>query len=351
MNAQYGQRNGNGIGTGIEGGIEWGRLSLAAVSALLLLILLPEAGAAQALPPVNLGFTSFLDGGPPAGPGLYFQQYVQYFSSNEFKDSDGDEFVVEVPGPGGDDLRLKLLDDLDLWVSLSQLIYQSDQPILCGGKWGIDVIVPIISIDVEPGDLGVLSDNGVGLGDVLIGPYIQWDPIMGENGPIFMHRIELQNLLPTGEYDSNRVLNAGSRFYSFNPYWAGTLFLHPRVKTSWRFHYLWNAKNDRPNETLFPGADDVQAGQAIHLNFSSSFELVPKRLHAGLNGYYLKQITDSEVDGNNVDGSREQVLGLGPGAVWHFSPDDHLFANLYFETEAENRPEGVRLNLRWTHHF
>lgn len=57
------------------------------------------------------------------------------------------------------------------------------------------------------------------------------------------------------------------------------------------------------------------------------------------------------MNGNALADTREQVLGIGPGAVYHISQNDHVFFNAYFETQAENRPEGSRFILRWTHHF
>jgi len=291
---------------------------------LLLASLLATPAGAFDQPSVNLGFTSFLDGAPPAGPGFYFAQYVQYYTADKLVD-------------GPDNANVKV------WASLSQLIYQSNKAVLLGGKWGLDVIVPAASFDSDP-----LPDNGSGIGDVLVGPYLQWDPVMGKEGPVFMHRIELQTIFPTGKYDSDKALNPGSNFYSFDPYWAGTYFITPKLTASWRLHYLWNGKNNDP--FVGYGASDAQAGQAFHANFAASYEVTPKKFRLGVNGYYFKQLTDSELDGTAVAG-REQVFAIGPGALMSFSQNTHLFFNAYFESNVEYRPEGQRYVLRLVHHF
>lgn len=298
---------------------------------LMLALVALAAGAAQAydLPALNLGATSFLDGGPPAGPGVYFTEYLQWYHANRFD---------RPPGP---------LDRLEVYASLSQVIYQSDQKVLLGGKWGLNVIVPVVQIERDSSS--PLPANGLGLGDVNVGPFIQWDPIMGDKGPVFMHRVEFTMLTPTGRYSNKYALNPGANTFSINPYWAATWFPTPKCTLSWRLHYLWNDENDDP--FVGTGLSRAQAGQAVHLNFASSYELLPHQLRIGINGYYLKQITDSQYNGVSVAGTQEQVVGLGPGAVWHISQNDHIFANVYFEFAADNRPEGQRYNLRWVHHF
>jgi len=274
---------------------------------------------------------------------------VQYYTADKIAGDQGNELHLPqvLPPRGPQDLTTA---GVDAWIFLFQVVYQSDHAVLWGGKWGLDLILPYVEFDIEPDRVVVLGDSR-GWGDLLVGPYLQWDPVMGPAGPRFMHRVELQVLLPTGEYDRGPDLDPGSNFLSLDPYWAATVFIGRRWTASWRLHYLWNSRNDAPDYLVFPEADTLRWGQAVHGNLATAWELVPGRLRLGINGYFLRQITDTTVDGVKRGDLREQVYGLGPGLVWHVGRDDHLFVNAYFEAGAENRAEGTRINLRYVHHF
>ncbi len=295
-------------------------------------LLVGSAAYAYDQPAVNLGFTSFLDGIPPAGPGWYAAEYVQFYTADHLPD---------LPFPGD--------PSLDAWISLTQIIYQHPKAMLGGANLGLDLILPAARFDLEADGTPLTANDG--FGDLLVGPYLQWAPIMGPNGPVFVHRIELQTILPTGDYDETRSINPGANVISLDPYWAATWFITPKWTLSGRFHYLWNAKNDDPNTPPALAIQDTQAGSAFHANFATEYEVIAKQLRVGLNGYTFNQISDSQVNGEGVEGGKEQVVGIGPGALWSFNQDNHLFLNVYIEMAAENRPEGERYGIRYVHHF
>jgi len=56
---------------------------------------------------------------PAAGPGFYFAEYLMYWTANKL--------------PGIDSPQ----DRFRAWGSLNQLIYQSNTPVLFGGKWAL----------------------------------------------------------------------------------------------------------------------------------------------------------------------------------------------------------------------
>jgi len=290
------------------------------------------------LPAVNLGGTSFLDAVP--GPsGLYWIQYVQQYHADKLKDDKG----KNMPFPD---------TDIDVTVSITQLLYASDYELL-GGKLGFQAFLPVVSphasYDVNNPAFPQAGDSGAG--DLVTGPFITFNPIMGENGIKYSQRVELTFFVPTGEYSSQREINPGSNFWSFDPFYSGTYFFTPDLTASIRAHYLWNGKNDNPNRNYKAlGAHDTRAGQAFHMNFATEYAFT-QQLRLGLNGYWLKQTTDTEMDGDDVEGCREQVLGLGVGGAYSFTPETHLFFNYYNESHVENRAEGQRYNFRFVHHF
>ena len=93
------------------------RLHHLAMATCVLTAMIVAPALAYQQPSVNLGLTSFVDGGPPAGPGFYFVEYVQYYTADDFSD---------FPAPGVD-------AEVDVWLSMNQFIYQSNAPLLFGG--------------------------------------------------------------------------------------------------------------------------------------------------------------------------------------------------------------------------
>jgi hypothetical protein len=297
-----------------------------------------DKAAAYDEPNVNLGQTSFLDGGLPAGPGLYVLQYLQIYTADKLKDNRG----VNIPTPKTEASAI---------VEATQFAYLSSFKIGAANP-GLNVVVPVALSAGADNGLGSLKAK-TGLGNITAGPFIQFDPIMGANGPRFMHRIEFQVLAPTGVYDAAAAVQPGANFWSFDPYWSGTLFLTPDWTVSARLHYLWNGKNDDPNVALkqiVPGAVSSRAGQAFHMNFASEYALT-KELKIGVNGYYLQQTTDTEVNGAALRGRKERVAAIGPGLMYAWGPEQAFFLNVYKEFDAVNRPEGESIVLRYGRHF
>jgi hypothetical protein len=309
-------------------------------------------GAFAAQPSVNLGGTSFIDGhGDPTGAGLTYQNYLSWSRSSSIRDANGNN-VAAFRDP-----------NINFVVDLNQFIYSFEVPPSAFAAPGLNLIVPLVLTDASFGPGGpVLRDNGFGLGDITLGAALQFKPILVDHHPVFAHRLELNFLAPTGKYDSTKSINPGSNAWHFNPSWGFTLYPIPRLEVSNRSFYLYNFKNDDPGvDPNNPAVvlDSTKSGQAIFDNFAVAFELLPFdptrkaafSIRAGLNGYVFKQITENEANGRKLTDSKEQTVGLGPGALWIPTNEDAVWLNVYWETAVENRFATRTVQLRWAHSF
>jgi hypothetical protein len=293
---------------------------------LLLLLCAFARGQQQApLPGVNIGDTSFLDG--IAFPGWLTEVIGQGERDNKTLSSTGQ------PVPG--------ITDVNSGVSLLHVAWLAPHPRLLGAWYGAEVV--LTGAYVDTGGHGI----GQGMGASIFAPIIlQWPKHTLFGMPIYQRAVS-DIYTPTGHYSAERPVNIGSNAWSLNPYYSVTLYPAKRFETSWRIHYLWNSTNHAP--PVDTGDNTTQAGQAVHFNATASYEIL-KGLYVGANGYYLKQITDAHANGINLPNSRQQIGGIGPGAVYNRGKW-YYWVNAYHEVGAENMSSGNKLVLRITKVF
>jgi len=280
---------------------------------------------------VNLGLTNFLDGGPlRPRSGWYWVNYNQYYYTSKFLDAQGKPLgSVESP-------RYNLLSNIN------QLQYESARRVL-GARLGFSGSIAIVLLSHIQKNVLDISSSGAGWTDLRLDLFLQWDPVMFRGRAVYVNNIDFGVFFPTGKNEQPcHDINPGGNVYAIDPYWAATVYLREDWTIAWRLHYLWATENP---------ATHVQAGDAVHINYSTEYRFT-QHFHAGINGYYLQQLHDNKLQGQKVPDSRERVVGIGPGIIY-FVPDRNLIilGHTYGEFHVLNRTQGFSAVLQIIKYF
>lgn len=287
------------------------------------LLLISVAGVANATEgggsAYHNGAEDFMSGAVPP-PGNYYINYFNYYAADKFKGNSGGT-----------------IDGFDLKVAanVSRFIHVTGKQFL-GGNWAQHAFIPLVYMDVKldpPIAPFKMEDSRGSLGDIIVDPFIlawhgtNWHAVSG-----------IDIYMPTGNYDKNRLANAGRNYWTFEPVVAATFLPGAGFDISAKLMYDFNTENN---------ATDYQSGQEFHADLAVGKKMGD--LTAGLAGYYYQQVTEDEADGDRID-NKGRVIGLGPALKYDYK--NMSFTLKYMlETEAKNRPEGDNLWFKFLYAF
>jgi hypothetical protein len=251
---------------------------------------------------------------PP--PGTYFLNYLTYYTADEFKVKDG----PDIPD-----------FDLNVIANTFRLIHVTKHQVL-GGYWGMHVFLPVLNVDVE---LPFGDDSKFGIGDIIVDPFI-----LSWHSKNWHFATGIDIFIPTGDFDEDDLANIGRNYWTFEPIFGFTYLSDGGFEVSSKFMYDFNTEN---NDT------DYQSGQEFHFDYLIGYRFNPWGI--GLNGYYYKQITDDEIDGEEVPGGfKGEVFAIGPSVRYDYK---NMTFNVKYQKEigAENKPEGDKFWFKFVYAF
>ncbi len=287
------------------------RILLSAILAAGLII--PAALLAEGSSAI-LGTEDYFVGMLPP-PGFHFINYLAYYYADEFKDYQGDEIG---------DFRA------DVVAEVLRGIYVSDIEIL-GANLGWHVVVPLVYKDMEM--KGMFDESRASLGDIYFSPFL-----LGWHSQLLHVVAGLDIIAPTGQYNEDYNVNIGNNHWTFEPAVAVSLILPEGLSVDVKLMYDFHTENT--DYSGMAGSGDYRTGQQFHLDYNIGYAVL-ENLRLGICGYYLKGLQEDELDGDELPDTEEQVLAVGPSAMYSVDKNLHLVAKVQFETEVENRPEGI----------
>ncbi len=273
---------------------------------------------------------------PPPGTKV-FLNYFEYYTSSQLNGNNGGRAYA---GPFQTNLRLQAVANAFRFVDVTKVK-------LLGGDLVWHIIVPVIyqhaALDLA-GLVDLSHGSETALGDVEFGLGIAWHP-----AKTFHHVFAVDLVAPTGQYNVNDAVNIGHHYWGINPLWAFTYIGDktspiPGFEISSKMMYWFNTTN---TENHYYNGQQFSFDYLVGQHFGN--------WGVGINGHYLKQMTDDKLLGQTaVDpftgvatGNRIGYFSLGPAITYEFPNHGCITLKWQHDLSAQNMPIGDHFWLKF----
>lgn len=308
----------------------------------------------------------------PLVPGWYVQIPLVAYHANKIKGNDGQQATNATPTPATatplgtvpaqPQLRSKIGIDANNYALLPRLTYLSTTRLL-GANVGFTVMLPVINRQARftgtpnyngstvPSlaqplftsainqRLATQNGNQTNLGDLEVSSLMHWE--IGDSQTVtFAPTL----VMPTGDYDAKRRVNAGyGRYYTFRP--------------SVQYAYIGDGWDVGARSVLSFNTRNTGTGYYSGNMFNLDWQLmkfVSDDVRVGVQGYFVRQLsrdtqdlskfsaTDQQILAKEiVNGNKASVNAIGPAVAWLKNGGEMLLEGKFLrEFNARNRTEG-----------
>jgi hypothetical protein len=250
----------------------------------------------------------------PDKPGVAFKLYTYYYTTDTFRNGNGDK-VSTVPLPGGGTATLDV--DVGIYAISPAVVWVSDWEIL-GARYGA-YMAPAFgnssvgaSLRTQTG-LGVgVNESEFGLGDLFVQPL--W---LGWHREHWVWSVGYGFYAPIGKFDSNDADNIGLGFWTHQL--QGVLAWYPWKEQTTAVVGVFTYEFAGEVED-----SDVTPGQRASVNLGLSHYVPLGKsgfvLELGALGYGQWQTTDDEGSDAFRPGVHDQLFGAGPQIGLNYVP-------------------------------
>ncbi len=251
---------------------------------------------------------------PPSG--TYFFNYFNYHYADKLKNNSSHtipaNFSYEVTGNG------------------FRLLHVTGKKFL-GADIGMHIVLPVANVHIT---YLQKSQSKSGIGDMTVNPFL-----LGWHFTDWHFGAGIDVKVPTGSYSRFDIANIGRNYWTFEPTFAFTYLNKYGYEVSTKLMYDFNTENNATN---------YLSGQEFHVDYTLGKRI--DKFNIGIGGYYYKQITDDELNGEKVSDYKGQVLAIGP--QFRYNHNKMAFILKYqMEALVKNRSEGEKLWFKFVYQF